>query len=106
MEPILEGAPTDDQKERLEDFLTELTLLVRKYRIVLLDVDSGVEIHDLNSEHLIGLGLSCWTAPGDRRRVREYTPVDSILDGVWPVDTPTGHTEQRHVGNVFPLRDQ
>ncbi len=106
MDLHLEGAPTDDQKERLEDYLTELTLLARKYRMMLLDPDHAVEIHDLDSGRVVGLGIAVFTQHTNPRKVGSYVPVDSILDGVWPVDTPYGIADQWTVQNIFPLRDQ
>lgn len=102
----LEGAPGDDQKERLEDFLSELMLLTRKYRILLADEHETLQILDMPTGNLIGLGLVNWTAPSDDLRVLAYEPADSILDGTWLVDTPDGPVEQGTVGNVFPMRQQ
>jgi hypothetical protein len=104
-EPHVEGAPTDDQKNRLEGFLAELMLISRRYRILLNDPGEGVELLDLSTQHVIGLGLDWFTASSDETRITGYVPTDSILDGVWPVDGPDGVTEQRHVQNVFPRRD-
>jgi hypothetical protein len=101
----VEAAPVDSQKERLESFVTELMLITRKYRILLNDRGETVEILDMDSGTLIGLGLAVFTAPDDDHRVICYVPADSILDGVWPVEGPDGPVEQRHVQNVFPLRD-
>lgn len=101
----LEGAPTDDQKERLEDFLSELMLLSRKYKILLSDEHETTQLLDVRTMTLIGLGLVFWTAPGEPRRVVSYTPADSILDGTWLVDTEDGPLEQQQVMNVFPQRE-
>lgn len=104
LELHLEGAPQDEQRERLEDFLSELMLLTRKYKILLSDGHETTQLIDMPTGNLIGLGLVFWTAPGDERRVISYTPADSILDGTWLVDTDDGPVEQQSVGNVFPLR--
>lgn len=100
----LEGTPVDDQKERLEDFFTELMLLTRKYQILLSDEHETVQIIDMPSGNLVGVGITYWTAVDDDRKVIEYTPADSILDGVWLVDTVDGPQEQHQVGSVFPRR--
>ena len=102
----VEGHPDDDQKNRLEDFLSELMLLVRRYRILPLDPDAELRLLDMVSGNLIGLGLVVFTAPGNDHLVTGLLPADSILDGDWLMDGPTGAVEQRHVQNVFPLRDR
>lgn len=86
MELRLEGAPDDDQRRRLEDFLTELKLISRRYGILLHDVEESTRIVDISTGHTIGVGLAYFTAPGNDQRVIEYIPVDSILDGAWPLD--------------------
>ncbi len=98
------GVPTDGQKDRLEDFLTELMLLTRKYRILLCDLSETLEILDMPTGDVIGLGLAHFIAPDDETVVRGYVPVDSILDGAWPVEGPEGPVEQRAIQNVYPLR--
>lgn len=98
----VESTPTDDQKERLENFLTELMLLSRKYRILLMDEAETVEILDVPSQHVIGVGLGWFIDDG---RVKEYVPVDSILDGAWPMEVGDAVTEQRFLQNVYPHRE-
>lgn len=105
VEPLLEGAPTDDQKERLESFLVELMLLSRKYQILLHDREETAELLDIRTGRLIGMGLAWFTAPDDDCKVLDYVPVDSILDGTWLMDVDEGFVEQRHVQNVFPVRE-
>lgn len=101
----VEGRPTDEQKERLQDFLTELKLLTRRYKILLVDQDESVQLLDLRGGgHLIGVGIVPFTVPGDDARIIDYEAADSILDGAWLVDTANGPAEQRSVMNVFPLR--
>lgn len=100
----LEGQPDDDQKDRLEGFLTELMLITRKYRIGLIDDAETLEMRDLRNGNLIGLGLVEFTDRIDPRKVLRYLPADSILDGVWNIDTDDGPVEQHQVTNVFPLR--
>lgn len=101
----LEGHPSDDQKERLEDFLTELMCITRKYGILLMDGEETVELLDLQSGTYLGIGLAFFTAPRDAARIVGYVPSDSILDGTWLVDGVDGPIEQRLVQNVFPVRD-
>lgn len=102
----LEGAPTDEQKERLEEFLAELMLVSRRYGILLQDEHETVQFLDLRGEgRLIGVGLQFDTDTGTPDgRVTDYFAADSILDGVWLVDTDDGPVEQHRVGPVFPQR--
>lgn len=96
-ELTVEGVPTDDQKDRLEDFLAELRFITGKYQILLVDSDDSVQIRDVTTGHLIGLGLV--------RLAGAYLPVDSILDGAWMVDSVNGPVEQHRVMNVYPRRE-
>ena len=105
MELSIEGAPTDDQKERLEEFLAELMLISRKYQLLLKGNGEMVEFFDLVRQSTIGFGLEWFTAVGDDLKVTGYIPADSILDGVWPVDGPDGMAEQRHLWRVNPRRE-
>lgn len=100
----LEGAPTDDQKDRLENFLSELMFSVRRWGICFLDPDEVLQFVDMSTGNTVGIGLTMFTAPGDDTRITGYLPADSILDGAWLVDGPDGPVEQRLVQNVFPLR--
>lgn len=79
---VPESDPDEDQKRRLEDFLTGLALLTRKYRIAVHDRTEDLELLDTTTGHLLGLGLARFTS-GDQ--TVSYVPVDSILDGVWLV---------------------
>lgn len=99
----LETDPDDDQKERLEAWLTELTLISRRYRILIESSDGEVWIHDLDRQSVIGLDLTLLLDATDR--VKCYDVENSILDGVWLVDTPQGPQEQRAVGRVWPRRN-
>lgn len=104
MDFALEGNPDDDQKNRLEDFLTELMLLTRRYNVLLLDQEETVQILDLRRQcNLVGVGIVAFTEPGDDSKVVSYMAADSILDGAWLVDTDGGPVEQRQVSNVFPM---
>ncbi len=99
----VEGQPQDDQKERLENFLSELMLISRRYRILLRDNDECTQLLDMNTGNLIGLGLA-WFTGEDPHHILSYVPVDSILDGTWLVEGPDGPIEQRTLQNVFPRR--
>lgn len=101
----LEGAPTSPQKERLEEFLSELAFISAKYQLLLEDPAEGVSVRDLDSGNVIGLGLGVLTAPGNEDQIRGYLPMNSILDGCWPVDSDCGMTEQRMLYPVHPQRD-
>lgn len=100
--PAVEAAPEDDQKNRLEEFLAELMLMTRKYMILLCDGHETLEFVDLRNGNLIGVGLVGFTDRSDPDRIMSYVPADSILDGVWLVDTADGPREQHLVGPVFP----
>lgn len=99
----LEGVPTDDQKHRLEDWLAELKIICRRHRI-LLDTDGpDSRLIDLDRQSVIGIGVTYLTTErAGRRRITGYDVTDSILDGVWPVDTDDGVQQQRHAGRVWP----
>ncbi len=102
----LEGTPTDDQKERLENFLTELKHVMGRWGICLLDPELQTMFIDMPSGNLVGMGLVLFSTPGpDGQRISHYLPEDSILDGDWLVDGPEGPIEQRKVQNVFPRHD-
>lgn len=101
----LEGHPADEQKHRLEDFLSELMLISRKYGILLVDHHETLQFLDLrNRSRLIGMGLVGFTDAIAPDKVLLYLPADSILDGAWEVDTDMGSVEQHTVMNVFPWR--
>lgn len=100
----IEGWPDDDQRDRLEHFLSELMLITRKYGILLVDGHETTEFHDLRSGHLIGVGLVGFTKPSNPDKILMYVPADSILDGAWLVDTKNGPVEQHKIMNVFPRR--
>lgn len=99
----LEGEPTDEQKHRLEDWLSELKIICRRYRILLDTEDTDTRLIDLERQTVIGIGVTYLTADrGGRRRITGYDVSDSILDGVWPIDTDEGVEQQRHGGRVWP----
>lgn len=104
-----EGAPTDDQMNRLEDLLTELFHLTRKYQILLHDPDDGLRFVDLPNGTTVGIGLTyhtkIHTQTGIKGLLVGYHATDSILDGAWPVDGPQGPVEQRTIRPPFPRRD-
>lgn len=102
----LEGAPSDAQKRRLEDYLAELKIICRQYRFLLDTDDADVRIIDLDRNTIVGIGLTYLLSErGGRARITGYDISDSILDGVWPVDGPpgtSGPVEQRTVQPVWP----
>lgn len=99
----LEGAPTDEQKHRLEDWLTELKIICRKYRILLDTADDWVHLVDMDRDTTIGIGVTYLTAErAGRQRITAYDCTGSILDGVWLIDTPEGPQEQKQAGRVWP----
>lgn len=104
MSPMrVESTPTDDQKERLEDFLTELGLITRKYRIYLRSTSESLLIVDAERDTVLGVDLVMWLNGG---HFHAYDIEDSILDGIWMIDTPDGPQEQRVAGVVWPRRQE
>lgn len=105
----LEGHPTDAQKSRLEDWLTELKIICARYRLILdTDDEEGGETRVIDVERgtTIGIGVHYLIGTKNGRRViTAYDCNGSILDGVWLVDTDTGMREQRSVGRVYPAPD-
>jgi len=102
----LEGAPTQEQRDRLEDVLYERTGLSRRYGL-LIDtyVDDGVPVVvDLQTDTVVGLDLRYFVDPKDQSVVTTYTCEDSILDGVWVVDSPHGPVEQGELNGSYELR--
>jgi hypothetical protein len=99
----LEGTPTDDQKERLEDWLQEMKLICRKYSLALTSEDEEVVVLDLASGNVVGIGIVPLTS-GDPPYITAFDCAGSILDGVWQVDTPEGPRDQHLVTNVWPRR--
>jgi hypothetical protein len=98
-----EGAPSDDQKNRLENWLTELFIIARSYGLILdVDDDGELRLVDLHTNTVIGYGLKYLTATNDPSVITAYDVQNSILDGAWPIDTPTGPQEQRLAGRVHP----
>jgi hypothetical protein len=101
----LEGQPSDEQKRRLEDWLTELKIISRKYRI-LLDTEQVEEgcLIDLDARTIIGIGITYFVTD-DHKSITGYDATGSILDGVWLIDTPDGPREQRDAGRVWPRHE-
>lgn len=99
----LESAPTDDQKHRLQDWLTELNIICRRYRLVLDTDDGETRLIDIDTATTIGIGVSYQLDERNGRTVvASYDCTGSILDGVWLIDSPEGVREQRDLGPVFP----
>lgn len=99
----VEGNPDSDQKNRLEDFLSELKIVCRTYGILLDTEDGDTRLVDMTTGRIIGMGLTYLVAQrGGRTRITAYDVTDSILDGTWPVDTPQGSVDQRVAGTVWP----
>jgi hypothetical protein len=98
----LEDQHSLNQRARLEDFLTELTFISRKYGI-LLDpyTDAGVmAVLDMTRDTIIGLDLGYLITevePGPDNEIVAYDCENSILDGDWLVMTPEGEKEQKFV---------
>lgn len=104
----LESGPTPDQQERLEDFLNELTMLSRKYGMILDaygDLDPPV-VRDVHTGTIVGLQVTYFVDPLEPEKIIAYDCLGaSILDGVWLVDTPNGPRELREVdGRAMRIR--
>lgn len=98
----VEGAPDDGQKHRLEDWLSEMRIISRTHGIVLA-ADDDLHIIDTLTGRIIGIGLvPLLRQRGGRVRLIGYDARDSILDGVWPIETAQGLREQREAGRVWP----
>ncbi len=93
----LEGEPTEDQKVRLDMWLRELRDLCRRHRI-LVESDTNLEdvrLIDLDRMRIIGVGLTPQLAVrAGRWRITHFDSSDSVLDGVWLVDTADGPRPQ------------
>ncbi len=99
----LETRPSDEQKHRLEDWLTELKIICARYRLALAAGEGESRIIDIDRDTTIALGLTyLLTHRRGQPVISAYDCTDSILDGVWLIDTTAGTTEQRHAGPVFP----
>ncbi len=101
----LETDPSDAQKLRLQDWLTELKIICARYRVVLdTDDDGETRVIDIERGTTIGIGVSYLIdqRPDGRRVISAYDCTGSILDGVWLIDTPAGPIEQREHTRVHP----
>lgn len=96
----LEGNPTRAQQRRLDDFLSELMLISRKYQLVI-DSYVGYEVpvvRDVESGTVVGLQLAYHVDVQHPTHVVSYDFAGgSILDGVWLVDTPQGPVALREL---------
>jgi hypothetical protein len=95
----LEAQPTEDQRERLQDFLVEVMALSRKYGMVIASDKSGEPpvVIDIHSDSIVGIDFFYVVDEQRNNLVTEYWCEDSILDGVWIVEEADGSlTEQRY----------
>ena len=97
----LEGRPTGQQQERVEDFLTELRHLSARYGLL---IDSYVEaeerpaVRDIYTGTVVGLALAYFVDPMKPTSITGYDFMGaSILDGAWPVEGPDGTVQLREV---------
>jgi hypothetical protein len=102
-EYVLETQPGDRQKERLEDFLTELKIVSRQHGVLLVPWAGEIAVYDLLAKTIIGVGFSYVVDVFDHGQITGYDCTDSILDGAWPVGTD-GAT-QHELGTTWPLRE-
>lgn len=91
--PPAETAPTLDQRRRLELWLQGLTSLCVQHQILIEQVDTDIRIIDRDRGTLIGLDLIVQI--DEERGLLAIDPIDSILDGVWLVESANGPVEQR-----------
>lgn len=99
----LESSPTQEQRLRLEDWLTELLIICRRYDIMVDTLGPQVAIIDLLAGTTIGVELQFLL--GGAGKVSSCEVVDSILDGVWLIDVDGAQVEQRSVGSIYPSRE-
>lgn len=90
--------PTPDQRRRLANWLRELGDICVRNHVVLRQVRGDIQIIDRPSEHLIGLDLD---VQDDLAGTLTIYAVDSILDGVWLVESSGAIVEQRSLPD-FP----
>jgi len=93
----------------LENWLVELYILCRSYGL-LIEVENG-EFRVVDLERgggtVIGIGLDhVVEETSNGPAVRSFLVNDSILDGLWPVDTPDGIRDQREVQSVHRQHDE
>ena len=98
----MESRPSQDQRERLLDFLVESMALARKYQMLIATVrDAELDVTipaivDLNAQTIVGIDLTYVQDPNSGR-IRAYLPKDSVLDDVWIVEQDDGtFVEQRY----------
>ncbi len=99
----VEETPTAEQRKRLDDWLTELAIICRKYELLVDTSCNELMIVDLHSSTIIGVGLCYLLNP--KGNITGYDIADSILDGVWMVRTAAGMVEQRTVQSVLEQRE-
>lgn len=95
----MESRPSDDQRERLQDFLVEVMALSRKYGMVIATEQNGEPpvVFDTKNDTIVGIGFGYVLDEERQNVVTEYWCEDSILDGVWIVEREDGTlVEQRY----------
>lgn len=99
----VEVAPTQEQRKRLDDWLSELAIISRKYEL-LIDTSCGdTMIMDLRTSTIVGVDLAY--VLNSKGRITGYELTDSILDGVWMVRRGEGMVETRTVESVLEQRE-
>lgn len=99
----VEVNPTREQRKRLDDWLSELAIISRKYEL-LIDTSCGdTMIVDLHSCTIVGVDLGY--VLNSKEHITGYELADSILDGVWMVRTGDGMVETRTVESVLEQRE-
>lgn len=106
----IETNPRPEQRRRLEDFIVELSIISRRYNMLLRTESSEIVVTDMITEKVVAIDVF-WMfenpqETGAKKYRGAYLVSDSILDGVWEVDTPDGAREARQVGEVREERDQ
>lgn len=93
----LEMRPSADQKQRLEDFLTELMAITRRYGMLITaePVTGEPVILDIDSDTIVGVDFFFAVDETNHNRVLMYTCESSILDGVWLVEADDGTWQQQ-----------
>lgn len=93
----LESRPSEDQRERLQDFLIEVMALSRKYGMVIATELEGSPpvVFDVHADTIVGIDFGYVVDEDKNNKVVAYQCADSILDGVWIVEQDDGSLVQQ-----------
>jgi hypothetical protein len=91
-------------RERLQMFLAEVMFASRRYGLLIdrHDDEQAPTIVDIEADTIVGLDLK-YVVNADGK-VAGYACEDSILDGVWPVQSSDGSLVEQRYLNHDPAR--